>query len=116
MGYEKYQQLKEIIKDEQVSEKLGKKNVILFEQDWKADNSKICEKCGRKENLTLDHIIPKQIVIMFGIDLTLHLWRKNFQTLCKICNLFKMGKLDFSNPKTKPLLLELINALEDLPN
>jgi 5-methylcytosine-specific restriction endonuclease McrA len=47
---------------------------------FKRDNYQ-CLKCGSKENLTLDHIIPKSKGGKFT--------RRNLQTLCFKCNLEK---------------------------
>lgn len=48
-------------------------------KDWWLDESKYgCRACGSKENLTVDHIIPKT---KGGTDDT---W--NLQCLCKTCN------------------------------
>lgn len=95
--------------------KLKPHELIRQERLWidtEIANGGVCVKCGRKDSeairLTLDHIIPDDIVRQFGID-PKQTWNpENVQLYCKVCNQFKANKLDFSNPKTKPLLLELI--------
>ena len=70
-----------------------------------------CENCGRTENLTLDHIIPEQFLLSIGLSAEDCLMDKYLQLYCRKCNTFKGNRIDFANPKTKPLLLELINTL-----
>jgi len=44
-----------------------------------------CSKCGSREHLTIDHIVPKAIIEATG-------WVKpqdNYQVLCRNCNLRK---------------------------
>jgi hypothetical protein len=71
-----------------------------------------CENCGRTEQLTIDHIIPQAVLKMMGIDPLEERDLRNFQLLCKICNGNKKNYLDFSNMRTKPLLLEYLKRVE----
>lgn len=73
----------------------------------------VCRRsgCGKTTGLTLDHIIPVQLITqMLGL-LRAELYNdmENLEVLCRRCNTFKSGRLDFTNPKTKPLLLKYIN-------
>jgi len=72
---------------------------------------KKCNKCPRTENLTLDHIVPKDLLTCMGVDIKRQIVEGNYQLLCSTCNQFKSNRLDFSIPETKQLLLKL---LEDL--
>lgn len=69
-----------------------------------------CEKCkGTFTTLTVDHVIPIQIIQM--LDTTGNLsqeWEDNFELLCYPCNRFKSHNLDRTNPKTKSLLIKLL--------
>jgi len=57
------------------------------------DNNK-CLRCGSKENLTIDHIVP---VSMGGVK-----EKFNLQTLCKHCNQWKGSRIiDFRHKPTK---------------
>ena len=95
--------------------KLKPHELVRKEREWIAEevvNGGVCVRCGRKGSeivsLTLDHIIPDDIVRQFGID-PKQTWNPdNVQLYCRICNQYKANKLDLSNPKTKSLLLELI--------
>lgn len=60
-----------------------------------------CTRCGSLENVTADHIIPKQFLKTLGI---LDDMRGNFQPLCYNCNHIKGDLLDPQNPHTVKLL------------
>jgi 5-methylcytosine-specific restriction endonuclease McrA len=100
------------IKEKEAYKKLRRKDVIL----WKVLYGKKlaltigkCEKCGgRNGGLTVDHIIPNSILKDFGVDPELHYDERNLRLLCKCCNSLKSNHLDFSDDRTKPLLLELL--------
>lgn len=75
----------------------------------------VCVRCRRSRELTLDHIVPQQILIMFGFD-TERMWdEENYQVLCRFCNTFKGNRLDFNNPLTKKLIIKYLALIEDLP-
>jgi len=73
----------------------------------------VCNKCQRNnlEDLTLDHIIPRLILENFGVDTKREIIEGNYQVLCILCNNFKGHKLDFSLPKTKEILLKLLERV-----
>lgn len=72
----------------------------------------VCQKCGHDGAVTVDHIIPIQILEVLGRDNYMALdWAENFQLLCPPCNKLKANRLDITNPKTKVLLQELINQI-----
>lgn len=74
-----------------------------------ANKNEPCCNCGSKENPTPDHIIPQAILKMLGIDCR-YWWDPDLlQILCRRCNLYKGDRLDFSNPKTKQLLIIYLN-------
>jgi len=109
-----YFELRDYIKQKNKSDILNKKQVVMLEQaifkDLMACNGK-CNKCPRTENLTLDHIIPRQILELFGIDTLREILENNYQILCKTCNTFKSNRLDFSIPQTKQLLYKLLERI-----
>lgn len=90
---------------------LSKNNNIALKQAWLKDQPQKCEKCGRIENLTLDHIIPVEMINNLGIDEEKTFMPENYQIYCRICNQFKGKRLDFSNPKTKQILLKLLERI-----
>ncbi len=105
-------QLKEELKQKGKLENLTRRNRILLEQTFFKDNkNKGCEKCQRKENPTLDHIVPKDILKQFGIDIDTEFIEDNLRILCKTCNTFKGNRLDFSTPKTKEILLKILERV-----
>ena len=71
---------------------------------------KKCEKCGREEFLTLDHIVPISILEQLGFN-ELQDNDENWQVLCRPCNSYKANRLDFTNYKTKEVLLKYISKL-----
>ena len=74
-----------------------------------------CETCdinGDKTKLTLDHIIPKKILLDMGLE-DYYIDESNLQILCGRCNGSKGSQLDFSNPKTILLLEKYIRMYKD---
>lgn len=74
----------------------------------------MCEKCGRtgENHLTIDHIIPQAILKSMGIEAHLDRETKNLRLLCRICNTNKGHFLDFTDKRTKPLLLMYLKMVE----
>jgi 5-methylcytosine-specific restriction endonuclease McrA len=105
-----YKNLRQEIREKMKCEELTKKQVIILEQQIRNDLPQIC-KCGRTENLTLDHIIPIDTLRQFGVLPEKEIIEGNYQLLCRTCNAFKSNKLDFSNPKTKELLIGLLEKI-----
>jgi 5-methylcytosine-specific restriction endonuclease McrA len=63
-----------------------------------------CQICGTEDRLlTIDHIIPKQLLLDMGLED--FFWDEdNFELMCKECNVKKSNRLDFDNSKTVALL------------
>lgn len=109
-----YLELRKWIKQRNQGEEISRKQLIQLEQSMFHDLLKddgICEKCGRTDRLTLDHIVPKSILLCFGIDVMREMIEGNYQLLCKSCNIYKSGRLDFSIPATKEILLKLLERV-----
>ena len=69
-----------------------------------------CNVCGseggiehHQDKLTLDHIIPKKMLLDMGLD-EFYDDEENLDIACSKCNGRKGSQLDFSNPKTIALL------------
>ena len=92
----------------------GEKTRIKMEHDlldeWKVSIGK-CEDCGRTEMLTLDHIIPLIILRDFGFNPKKFFDKENLRLICRPCNGIKSGRLDFSDPRTKKLLLKYLEMI-----
>lgn len=99
--------IKKEIKERGFNENHAKRNTSWLQSAYIKDIGK-CERCGNKKNLTYDHIIPCKILKMFNIDPLREFWEENSQCYCHACNTMKADNLDFSNPKTKELLLTLL--------
>jgi len=67
----------------------------------------LCNKSGEETRLTIDHIIPRKILLDMGLE-EYYKDEDNFQVLCARCNGTKASQLDFSNPKTIVLLEKYI--------
>lgn len=105
------------IKPDSLGKKVTKKKGRRYIEDaWKIVSERdgaICRRCESIEKLTLDHIVPAFFIgQMFGLvrnetydDL------ENLEILCRRCNAFKANRLDFLNPKTKPLLIKYIGMI-----
>lgn len=96
--------------------RMRKKHILLFEAAKRLDaenNQELCVSCRRfaPGSMTIDHIIPDSLLVMFGIDTDLEWDEENIQIMCRPCNSFKANRLDFKNPKTKPLLLKYIERI-----
>lgn len=104
-------QLKKELKERNKLENLTKSNKILLEQAWFKDQDKICSRCDRISNLTIDHIIPKDWLKQFGVDVDREFDEDNLTVLCRTCNTFKGNRLDFADKKTKSLLLKYLERV-----
>jgi 5-methylcytosine-specific restriction endonuclease McrA len=70
-----------------------------------------CARCDRQLKPTLDHIVPSTILEDMGFDTKREVMAGNYQILCGLCNTFKGARLDFANPNTKRILLELLEKI-----
>lgn len=66
-------------------------------------------KCATTLNLTVDHIIPRQLLKCLGMEHFAETDEENFQVMCKKHNTEKANQLDYTNPRTLPLLKKYIN-------
>lgn len=107
----KHQEIIEEYKKNLKKDRFSRNQVIAIEQRIRKESPQVCEKCGSEKNLTLDHIVPKNILMSMGIDPTTEVVDENYQILCNMCNVFKSARLDFSNKKTKQILLKLLNNI-----
>lgn len=99
--------------DEKKKETLSKKQKFAFEAHIASELKKLggCNKCPRTDSLTLDHIVPSSVLRDFGVDIEREIIEDNYQILCRFCNQFKSGRLDFSNPQTKVVLMRLLEKI-----
>lgn len=89
------------------------KVLISYKRKWMALQIKKRAKCGKcpsRDNLTLDHIVPQDLLNMLGFS-EKEGHPENWQVLCRACNFAKGRRLDFSNSKTKLLLVKYLNRL-----
>lgn len=69
----------------------------------RGDKCNACGCQGEESKLTLDHIIPKKMLLDMGLD-EYYDDEENLDVVCSKCNARKGSQLDFSNPKTVGLL------------
>lgn len=109
-----YEEVKKELKAKYGDEKITRRKVPLLEQaifkDLMEKEGK-CRKCGRTENLTLEHIVPKDCLRWFGVDPMYEVLQGNYAITCKLCNVFKGNRLDFSFPETKKILMSLLEKI-----
>lgn len=68
-----------------------------------------CEKCGRKDHLTVDHIIPVHILTALYIEPEyFNDDGDNLGVLCRWCNKLKGAQLDHLDPRTPKLLVKYV--------
>lgn len=79
--------------------------------DEKIASSTPCEKCGRTDMQTIDHIIPLKVLAEMGAVIKKFYDEKDIRILCRPCNHMKSDRLDFSTPKTKELLIKYLKLI-----
>lgn len=89
-----------------------KKHTKLSEwQDICKNGNEKCAKCGEKNNLTVDHIVPthwiEQFIVTTEQDIAYE-FEKNFQILCRYCNQMKAGRIDPKDPRVYEILEYII--------
>jgi len=67
-----------------------------------------CAKCESTLNITVDHIIPQNFLTMLGFP-DAYKELDNLQYLCEKHNIEKGNILDYTNPRTLPLLKMYVN-------
>ena len=75
-----------------------------------------CVKCGSVNELTIDHIIPVSFLEMMGIFRKHTLSKKhhqNLQLLCRKCNSLKRERFDWTDKRTKPLILWYLDSIDE---
>ncbi len=84
----------------------GKTALARWQEENKGKELK-CERCNRWTRITVDHIIPVNILSCLdgGYELSVN-DEENFQLLCEPCNRMKSGNLDITNPRTAKLLVK----------
>ena len=93
---------------------LTRSHRIALDQAWLENQVKLgigCAKCDKHTQPSLDHIIPVSILETFGVDVEHEYLPQNYQVLCRPCNIFKGDRLDFTNPKTKRILLDFLDRI-----
>lgn len=66
-------------------------------------------KCTATLNLTVDHIVPRQLLKCLNMEHFAETDEENFQVLCKKHNVEKANMLDYTNARTLPMLKKYIN-------
>jgi 5-methylcytosine-specific restriction endonuclease McrA len=111
MNKEKYEQLKKELWYKRKEVGYTKKDIIFLRNEWLRLQLQKCEECGGENNLTVDHIIPVELLREFGIDPERELLEEDFKVLCLRCNHYKGHRLDFRDIRTKPLLLKYLQRI-----
>lgn len=92
-----------------------KVNTKLYEwQERCKSGTEKCTKCPEKRHLTVDHIVPVNILEQLGLDKTEILYNmdSNFEILCRYCNSLKAGRIDVRNKKTYSILYNVLKKAE----
>ena len=90
-------------------------------KQWQKRNKEgLCSKCFTIGKLTIDHIIPITLIKQILVNLPHLIFdeiqnnQDNFQIMCVKCNAKKNSTLDINNPKTIPLLTNLLNVCQTI--
>ncbi len=79
-----------------------------------------CAKCDETRHLTVDHIVPVNLLVQFDLDKleVMYDMEENFEILCLYCNRRKAGMIDVKNPRTYLILFRVIKQAKNyyLPN
>lgn len=81
-------------------------------QEYRAKNipqGSWCEWCGAKENLTIEHLIPRSVLLKMGYT-PMETWelKKNLIVVCKKCNFEKGASICLKLPATHEALKEIM--------
>lgn len=109
-----YQEILKEVQEKQKGQGNTRNQKIVLEQSWLEDKKAegaMCTKCKARLADSIDHIIPKHILGDFGLDPERFFDPDNYEALCRLCNRIKGSRLDFTNPKTKPLLLKYLETV-----
>lgn len=74
----------------------------------------ICRHCNRDSSqakLTLDHVIPKKMLVEMGLEEFFE-DEENLEIICHDCNSAKGSDLDFENPRTIALLEKYLKVMK----
>jgi hypothetical protein len=110
----------EQLKERAMREERLQRRILKHYITWKAILLKemiatigACEKCHRTDMpFSVDHIIPVFLLKSFGVDFENLRDRRYYGLLCRPCNFRKGHSLDFEDPRTKPLLVELLATVK----
>lgn len=91
----------------------GKQKSPLWELQNRETRTGVCEMCKNIEELTVDHIFPASLLVMWGLKEYTYEDEENLQLLCKRCQVLKTCRFDFHNPKTIPLIEKYIGILKN---
>lgn len=90
----------------------SKRKSALWELQNRAEKVGICEMCKKHAELTVDHIFPASLLVMWGLkDLT---WEdgENLQLICRTCQTLKKANFNFADSRTVPLIEKYLNLLK----
>lgn len=90
----------------------GKLKSPLWELQNRDNKIGICEMCKQETTLTVDHIFPSSLLVMWGLIEEISKDGENLQLICKACQILKNSRFDFHNPKTIPLIEKYIGILK----
>jgi hypothetical protein len=68
-----------------------------------------CERCGARDNLSIDHIVPKKFFKLFEFGQEAN-FKGNMTILCKKCNSLKGDNIDCDDPITKQIIIDFLKS------
>lgn len=106
-----YSELRKEVKQKRKDDKFTKNDVLFLRAAWLRDQPQVCEDCGGDKDLTVDHIVPMELLKSFGIDPEQEVLEEDLKILCRRCNQYKGHRLDFKDKRTKILLLKYLERI-----
>lgn len=91
----------------------GMKKSPLWELQNRPEKKGNCDKCGEFAELSVEHIFPASLLMMWGLKEQTWLDGENLELLCKKCQILKLNRFDFHHPKTIPLIEKYIEMLKE---
>lgn len=91
----------------------GNRKSPLYELQNRTEKTGECEMCHKTTELTVDHIFPASLLVMWGLKEQTWEDRENLALICKTCQTLKKANFNFHDKRTIPLIEKYIRLLKE---